>query len=179
MGTCYRAGNLREVETSSGSPQHNHQHSFSSDYLGEAGASPISAHLMPASATASNFLRLCRYFPPGQISTCHCDMCYRQIHALSAISLRILQYMFAFLRAAYLFQYLPTCFDHLCRLPWSKFSALSSFVTKMFIWPAAYHRFPSNIAIAFQVTSCLRASAGALSLKRYAHERRRFSSVFD
>ena len=34
-------------------------------------------------------------------------------------------------------QYLPTCFDQLCRLPWNKFSALSSFVTKMCIWPPA------------------------------------------
>ena len=170
---------MQEVETSSGSSHHNLQHSFSSDYLGEVWSSPISAHLMPASATASNFLRLCGHFPPGHISTCHCAICNRQIHALSAISLRILQAMSTFLRAAHLFQYLPTCFDHLCRLPWSKFSALSSFVTKMFIWPAAYHRIPSNIAIAFQVTSYFWASAGALSLKRYAHERRRFSSVFD
>ena len=149
------------METSNDSTNHKHKHAFSVGYLGGIGASPIQ-HILCQHLPRHQISSFVRAFPPGHISTFDCAMCSLQIYALFAVSLRtqpnsiVLQ-----CASAALFDICWYSSADLSRLPWNIFLVLSSFVTKMCIWPPAQHRIPAN-KMKYNCISCINGISSAV-----------------
>lgn len=161
MGTYIWPGYFAKGGTSNDSTNHKHKHAFSGGYLGGIGASPIQ-HILCQHLPRHQISSFLRAFPTGQFSTFHCAMCSVQIYALSAASLRtqpnsiVLQ-----CASAALFDICWYSSADLSRLPWNIFLVLSSFVTKMCIWPPAQHRIPAN-KMKYNCISCINGISSAV-----------------